>query len=78
MSYSLYVANLPRKITLDQLLIYFSSERHSGGGDLDFDACTLNGDKAVVVFEKSEGKSSHKYILFMHFNRKVQKQLLFL
>lgn len=62
MSHSLYVSNLPPEITIDRLIIYFQSETNSGGGDVDFEACKLDGDKAVVVFEKTEGN-------FIGFNR---------
>lgn len=55
--FSLYVSSLPSEITLEDLIIYFQSAK-SGGGDVDFDACKLDGDKgkALVVFEKRECK----------------------
>ena len=53
--FPLYVRNLPGEITLEDLIIYFQSAK-SGGGDVDFDACNLDGDKATIVFEKKECK----------------------
>ncbi|XP_028392341.1 LOW QUALITY PROTEIN: protein mono-ADP-ribosyltransferase PARP14-like [Dendronephthya gigantea] len=51
--FPLYVTGLPGEITLDDLIIYFQSGK-SGGGDVDYEACKLDGDKAVIVFEKKE------------------------
>ena len=56
MSCSLYVKDLPGEITLEQLAIYFQSSSKSGGGDVDFDACKLDGNRAVIVFEMPECK----------------------
>lgn len=56
MSCSLYVKDLQAEITLEDLAIYFQSSSKSGGGDVDFDACKLDGNNAVIVFEKPECK----------------------
>ena len=56
MSCSLYLKALPEEITLEQLAIYFQSSSKSGGGDVDFDACRLEGNNAVIVFEQRECK----------------------
>ena len=59
MSCELFVTNIPPDTTLEALAIYFQSSSKSGGGDVDFDACKLqDGGKAIVVFEKREGKYS--------------------
>ncbi|XP_046848016.1 protein mono-ADP-ribosyltransferase PARP14-like [Xenia sp. Carnegie-2017] len=51
---SLYVSNFPDGTTLDDLVIYFQSKRYSGGGDVDFDASKVDGNNAVIVFERNE------------------------
>ena len=56
MSCSLFVRGLPAQITLEELAIYFQSSTKSGGGDVDLDACNLDGNNAVIVFEKPECK----------------------
>lgn len=54
-SNSVYVNSVPPDLTLDDLIIYFQSTK-SGGGDIDYDACKLDGGKATVVFETRERK----------------------
>ena len=53
--FALYVRSVPGVVTLEELIIYFQSAK-SGGGDVDGDASKLNGNEAVIVFEKKKGE----------------------
>ena len=52
-SAQIVVAGLPEGATESQLMIYFQSERESGGGDVE--SIEINGGRAFVTFEDVEG-----------------------
>ena len=47
------VSGFPDGTTETQLMIYFQSERDSGGGDVD--SIEIDGGRAFVTFEDAEG-----------------------
>ena len=56
------VAGFPDGTTRDQLIIYFQSERDSGGGDVR--NIEIDGGQAVITFENVEGALVNR----IHFN----------
>ena len=60
--FSLYVSNLPDETSLDDLIIYFQSEKYSGGGDVNNDVSKLDDNNAVIVFEKNEGRKCDLFV----------------
>ena len=47
------VSGLPDRTTKTQLVIYFQSERDSGGGDVQ--SIEIDGERAFVTFEEAKG-----------------------
>jgi hypothetical protein len=52
-SAQIVVSGLPEGATESQLMIYFQSERESGGGDVE--SIEIDGGRAFVTFEDVEG-----------------------
>lgn len=57
---TLEVLNLPPEVDQELLTLYFENKRRSGGGPLV--SVEKMGDRAVVVFEETEGEMQ-QYIL---------------
>lgn len=55
---TLEVLNLPTNVDQELLALYFENKRRSGGGPLV--SVEKRGDRAIVVFEETEGE----YIMF--------------
>ena len=52
-SAQIVVSGFPEGTTKNQLMIYFQSERESGGGDVD--SIEIDRGRAFVTFEDLEG-----------------------
>ena len=51
---TLHVRAIGREISKQELMIYFQSRKHSGGGDIS--SVDLNESEAVITFEESDGE----------------------
>lgn len=51
---TLHVRPIGREISKQELMIYFQSRKHSGGGDIS--SVDLNESEAVITFEESDGE----------------------
>ena len=52
-SAQIVVSGFPEGTTKDQLMIYFQSQRESGGGDVD--SIEIDSGRAFVTFEDLQG-----------------------
>ena len=57
----LHVRAIRREVSQQELMMYFQSPKHSGGGDIS--TMELNEGEAVITFEESDGELKFHFMI---------------